>query len=151
MDEDEYRDTYHSVNELPCVFEKAALGRRCGCALLRKLLIAEREAASCGSAAAHDDCQSLLQRMRESARFALRQTDVPGRLPHGKEMKVQAGGLLGLQQLLSGGTAPYPVVPDVRALVQQALAIYGDWSALPYQEIVKAIMHFEGRRPRSRR
>jgi hypothetical protein len=151
MEEDEYRETYHTVNDLPCVFEKAVLSRRCGCVLLRKLLIAEREAASCTSAAARDDCLALLQHMRENARFALRQTDMPSRLPHGQEIKVQAGGLLGLQQALAGTAASDLVVTDIRALLQQALATYGGWNTLPYPEIVKAIVHFEGRRPRRRR
>ena len=56
---------------------------------LRKLLIAEREAASCTSPAGRDDCLALLQHMRANARFALRQTDMPSRLPHGQEIKVQ--------------------------------------------------------------
>ncbi|MBT8420466.1 MAG: hypothetical protein KJO08_06350, partial [Gammaproteobacteria bacterium] len=96
MDENEYRNTYQAVNPFPCSFRKAMLARQCGCRHQVQLHIAEREAVGCRIPSAHEDCRKLLDLLRRNARFTLKlmePSDVP--LPHGKEIKVQVGGLRG--------------------------------------------------------
>lgn len=154
MDEQEYRSTYHSINGLRCVFEKAILSRRSNCSRCTRFHLADREGAACDAASAQGRCQSLLERLRRSAIFALKITAAEGPLPHAKEIKVQNGGLLGLQGLLApdADLDPHPEkIEDVAGLINDALLRYGDLDALPYNEIVQAVVKFEGRKRRPKR
>lgn len=149
MDEDEYKDVYNSVNQLRCVFEKALLTRRFHCEKLQKINIAEREAVGCSDPVAQQQCDRLLGLLRKNAAFTLKLTHVNGPLPHAKEIRVQCGGILGLQQVLSPATlTPSPLI-NIFQCIQQAQAEFHDLQQLPYQQITQAIAHFEGRRRRS--
>ena len=101
MDEAAYRNTYLQVNQQRCVFEKIILLRYANCQQQQKIHLAEREAMACGDARAQQQCQALLNEMRHQARFALQLSEVNKPLPHAQEVKVQAGGLFGLQQVLA--------------------------------------------------
>ncbi|HUT41824.1 MAG TPA: hypothetical protein VM011_10820, partial [Gammaproteobacteria bacterium] len=61
MEEKEYRDTYNTVNERRCVFEKAINSRRCTCSKSRCFHLADREGIACKSAAGNALCSVLLQ------------------------------------------------------------------------------------------
>lgn len=150
MDETEYKAVYGEVNDLRCAFEKAILTRRFGCEHLVKINIAEREAAGCRHFPAQQQCLQLLERMREKAAFALHLTQVQGPLPHAKEMRVQCGGLLGLQRAQSGETAPDTAagVDNIAGLIRSAIHTHQTLDAFPFQDIVRGITIFEGRRRR---
>ena len=150
VEEKEYRSTYHKVNERRCIFEKAILSHRCACAFSIRFYLADREGIACDSATSHRRCSHLIALLRENARFALKITTLEGELPHAKEIKVQSGGLLGLQQLLRPDLGNNNVA-DVAALTTLGETTYGSLEKFPYPEIVKSIVMFEGRRrPRSR-
>ena len=151
MDENEFKNVYETVNDLRCVFEKAVLTRMYACRHLVRMNIAEREAAGCASAAAQHQCGDFLERTRRSAAFALKLTHVSGPLPHAKELKVQCGGLLGLQACMVSGPPERPGVPDIYGLLDQARREYGTLDELPFPDMVKSVAHFQGRRRRSRR
>lgn len=149
MDEQEFKEIYGVVNERRCIFEKAALTRMFACEKLIRMNIAEREAAGCSNPAAQVQCAQLLERLRQSAAFALKLTHVSGPLPHAKELKVQCGGLLGLQHTVEGESDARGV-PNVYGLIEMAKQDYGELAAFPYQEMVKSVTRFQGRRPRRR-
>lgn len=164
MNEDEYRSTYHQVNHQRCVFEKMILLRYGHCQYSQKLLLAEREAMSCQSTDAQKQCLLLLNSMRQNARFSLQITQANEPLPHAKELKVQAGGLYGLQQYLEykdtadtekliddklkfasttdDSTVNQPI-KNIYQTIRLALEKFNHIKYLPYSEIVKAIKHFE--------
>ncbi len=151
VEEDQYRTTYNAVNQRRCVFEKAVLTRRCHCSCSARFYLADREGISCNAEQANARCKQLLQLMRENARFALKLTDSGDKLPHAKEIKVQNGGLLGLQGILQP-EAPRDSVVDIAALMVRGIEAFGSIRQFPYQEIIKSITRFEGRRrPRSKR
>ena len=150
MEEDEYRSTYRSVNECRCILEKALNSRKVTCSHSRRLFLADREAVACNTQAAQTRCIALLERLRDSARFALQMTHIGGPLPHNKEIKVQTGGLLGLQALLHPDRAGTDEVTDVFGLINEAELRYGGLAEFPYQDIVKHITRFQGRRRSSR-
>ena len=151
MDENEYRDLYHSVNQRRCCFEKAMLTRRFGCVKLVKINIADREAAACSDENACSDCDALLSLLRKNAAFALKTSSTHNALPHAKEIKAQCGGILGLALALEPDQAPVQEVKDIYACIHQAIDTFGSLDAFPYAEIVKTITHFEGRKRRNRR
>ncbi len=143
IDERAFRTTHNEVNETPCIFAKGILSRCCACPASRKLLIAEREAIACRSPGGHSQCAELHDRLRENALFALRLTGEAGPLPHGKEMKIQCGGLAGIAARLSGATRD-----DIQALLRLAVDSFGTLDRLPFSEIVRDIAAYQ---PRPRR
>ena len=136
-----------SADYAKCPFEKAILSTQCGCEKSTPFSVAEQMGVACTSDIARNNCQTLLALMRERARFALKVTDMSESLPFGKEMRIMIGGLLGLQRLLFPEDSPgQNKVENIYALVNRAQACHGSLQSLPYQEIVKSITHYQGRR-----
>lgn len=149
VEEDQYRSTYDSVNNRRCIFEKCVLTRRCHCSCSARFYLADREGIACNAGPANVRCQQLLQLMRNNARFALKLTGKEDPLPHAKEIRVQNGGLLGLQGILQP-ESPRDTVVDIAALTTEGIKTFGSIAEFPYPEIIKSITRFEGRR-RSKR
>ena len=145
MDEKEFKKTYRDVNEAPCVFAKAILRRCARCSRSQKLFIAEREAVACKSPGARQRCAEVLEVLHNKAIFALRLPHPEVVLPHGKELKVQCGGMIGLQQALLDSEQPAEVVEDIHDLLEEAVDDYGDVESLPYGEVVRGITGFKPR------
>lgn len=150
MDEIEFKTAHSSVNDLPCAFGKAVLRQCCGCQRSEKLFIAEREVIGCKSPGAQPRCKELLENLRKNAAFALKLTSIEGSLPHNKEVKVQCGGMLGLQTALYPGKSVYTRVNDIYALLDQAVEHFGSVAELPYTEIVKSVAGFQAREKRKK-
>lgn len=144
MDEDQYRNTYQRINETRCWFEKAINSRRCGCSLMERFNLADREGVRCTDAQAQQRCAQFLRVLRDKAVFTLQLTRVDGPLPHAKEARVQIGGMLGLQQLQSSSP---DTIPDIHRLLSWGNEQYGGMSQLPYDQLVQAIAQ---EKPRSR-
>jgi len=89
--------------------------------------------------------------MRNSARFLLQMTRIGGPLPHNKEMRVQTGGLLGLQAVVNAKLADATNVPDIYGLVDDAENVFGRIDDFPFDRIVKRIVSYDRRSRRSRR
>ena len=161
MDEDQYRTTYKDMNPTRCYFEKLLLLHYGHCEQAKKLLLAEREAFACNDATAQQQCRRLIERLRSNARFSLQLTQVNEPLPHAKEIKVQVGGLFGLQQLLaekyltqtellhdndikfgehSNTHAP---IENIFLLIKKTLQEYQSLDDIPYNEVVKSIINFK--------
>ena len=150
MEESEFRRTYNEIRELSCPFEKTLLSRQCGCTQADRFNLAEREGVSCTAWTAQKNCQTLLELLRQNARFALGLSAVPGPLPHAKEVKVQVGGLVGLQRAVDPDQLS-PSVENIHGLVIAAQAAFGNLENLPFQDIVKTIAAYQGRRRPSHR
>ena len=146
LDENAYRDTYATVNPLQCVFERAILRRCCGCQHSVRRYIAEREAAGCLDTGAHALCTELKKEMRHAALFTLKLVHPDEPLPHGKQLKLQCGGLLGIAHLT--GDVGLVEVADIHGSVAAAVNRYGSIQQLPYQDIIQSIRAYE---PRSHR
>ncbi len=146
MEEDQYRATYEEINPRRCVFEKAVNSRVCNCSRAHRFHLADREGVACGFETARVLCQRCLEGLRRNARFALGLIQADSPLPHGAEIRVQNGGLLGLQGLLDDSPDPPGTVADICAVVAQALDRFGSVEALPYDRIVPSVVRYQGRR-----
>lgn len=142
MDETAFRLARKAVVEHPCPFEKALLAGCGTCALAQRRHIAEREAVACSEGAARAACAALLALLRRSATFALHMPGSGERLTHAQEMKVQCGGLAGLQRALTGTEE----AGDVGSLVRSALQAPGGLEGLPFSEIVQSVSACRTRR-----
>jgi hypothetical protein len=124
---------------MPCVFQAALLSRQASCALAVRRTLAEREVVACGHAPAHLNCETLERLFVERATFPLRlQPGAP--LTHGTVMRLQCGGLCGLQQALQ---AP---MCDVNRLIGMAHDRYGSLLQLPWDRIVQRMLDWQPRR-----
>lgn len=151
MDEDAYRQIYREINDRQCHYEKAILGLHCGCNRMRKLNLAEREAVHCEDEAGHRRCQRYLDSLRRAALFALRSRGEGQKLPHAKAIRLQVGGLRGLHHALHPQeTVPQPI-PDIDGLLDEAEKRWDDFERLPFDEIIKEMASWEGRRPKRHR
>lgn len=159
MDEDQYRAAYNEINPNRCIFEKAITNRRCDCSLKHRFILATREGVACQSEKALIRCTSVLNSMRNNARFSLKVITIDGPMPHNKELQVQAGGMLALQSLLSrtepsiasteSKTDPQTVT-NIHKTLQAALEQYSSIEQLPYGEIVKGIVKYVSRPKRKK-
>ncbi len=161
MDESAFRRVRDAMTPRPCAFEKAILARCCACSLAEGQNIAEREAVACGAPEAREQCAALRALLRQKSAFALKLTQVEGPLPHAKEMKVECGGLQGVQQAaapaavvpasveaLASGAQGLPLVLDVHSLVQACAEKFGGLANLPYSAIVQSVVAYRIRRRR---
>lgn len=148
VEEDEFRSTYQAINERRCVFEKAILSGHCTCIHATRIYLADREGVRCASERRLERCTRLLVLLRANARFALKLTVAGDALPHTKEIQVQNGGMTGLMATLDS-TPARPAEPcDITGLVDRGEAVYGALENFPFQEIMKSIVSYQGRRRR---
>ena len=146
-----------------CPFEKVILGAYAGCEKAQRFFVAERMGVECTSDIALNNCLTLIKLVRQNARFALKMIDAAERLPFGKEMKIMAGGLAGLESVIHGDTEKWyrdvpvterrmqkqpgqPDIRDIHGLVQEAQTAFRSLTALPYPEIMKFVAAFQLRK-----
>lgn len=142
MDENAFMHTLGTVNPKPCAFEKAILSRRCACALEDKRYVAEREMVACQLPQEREKCDELLALLRQGSAFALKLTHIAPKLSYAQEVKVQCGGLLGIQHEMNGADE----VSDVHALVEEARQKFGSFEEIPYSRIVQSIVNYQVRK-----
>lgn len=149
MDEDNYRSTYHEFNELACVFEKAVLHQCCHCHRAKHFNLAERIGVACTSKTAQHRCRDFLELMRQKSSFALQlATPDTGPLPHARQIKIQCGGIIGIQAALRDSEDPGS--RDVDQLLDLALENYQALPALPFDLMVRSVTKYEARKRRKK-
>jgi hypothetical protein len=143
LDETAYRETYADVNPLKCVFERGILRHCLACEHSIRRNIAEREAAGCENKEAHVLCSAFKLQLRHAAAFALKLTHPDDPIPHAKELKLQCGGLIGLERVLTHPEAE--MVPNVAGSLAEATQKYQSLDQLPFTDLIQAIRAFEAR------
>lgn len=152
MDEEQYKQIYKELNPQRCIFEKAITNRRCDCQLKRQFIIATRECVACQSEVSLNRCTKVLDSMRNNSRFSLKVVTIDGPMPHNKELQVQAGGMLALQNLMT--TMPeleLKTTVNIHQTMEIALKKYGSIDDLPYGELVKGIVKYQSRPKRKKK
>lgn len=104
----------------------------------------------CADMDAFERCNTVLELLIEAGRFTLGYTPGTDSFTHGKLMKVQHGGLAGLNKAVRPGQVAAPV-EDISELTARAIAIDEDGVELPWQAIVTEIRNWENRRRKRNR
>jgi hypothetical protein len=142
MDESVFRQMLSELNGRPCPFAKTILTRCAGCSKAEKRNIAEREVVACNSEHAHERCIALRDLLRHNFTFALGRLHIDGPLPHAQEMRMQCGGLTGLQLVFDDTDE----VRDIDELLIMAQQKFGELADFPYSQIVRlANIHYKPR------
>ena len=148
MEENEYKSSYSEIATIRCEFEKALTNNKAKCSSARHFWLADREGYACKSRVLSAKCDELLGLLRESSRFILKLQQTGNQLPHNMEIRVQAGGLSGIQALFI--PQQRDKVEDISTLIEQAEIEFGSLEKLPYSRIVKSIRDYQGRKSRKR-
>lgn len=125
-----------------CPFDRAILSGCCACTLAARHSLAEREFMVCRSEVARERCFELLDLLRKNSAFAIGELHDSARLTHAQNMKIQCGGLRGLQFELDGGVS----VTDVSDLVSRARRRFGAMTQFPYSHIVREVAGYQPRK-----
>ncbi|MGD8742826.1 MAG: hypothetical protein PVH46_05325 [Granulosicoccaceae bacterium] len=104
----------------------------------------------CSDLDAYNRCNTLLELLIEAGRFVLSYTPDTDSFTHGKLMKVQHGGLVGLNKALRPVTEPSPV-EDIAELVTLAESLTVRGEELPLQEVITEMRNWQTRRRRRTR
>jgi hypothetical protein len=145
VDQDAFRKTYRDVNERFCAYEKSILTNHCLCSQAERFCIAEREGVRCLSDEGQTRCLELLHLLREQARFALRTDQDKSILPHGKAMRIQVGGLRGLEMVLSDAAEAPARIGNIYELIGRALEQFQRLDRLPFSKIMQQVAAYRGR------
>lgn len=148
MDEGHYRQTYQQINHQRCVFEKSLQTRLSACRQSHRFCLADREGVACNQELANQRCHRLLELLRRNANFALGIPKIDTALPHNKEIRIQNGGLLGIQQVLTQDKATEQHIADIHQLITASIEKFHSLEALPFDEVVKFIVSYEVKKRR---
>lgn len=143
VDEEEFRRTRAQLVARPCPFEATIFSRTAACRLAERVQLAERQSVNCRDPRAQARCLCVLEFVRHRANFALGRAQPSALLPFGQAVKVQAGGLLGLQDALGGD--PAGAVADVDELLDNLVTRFGDLESVPFEVVVRRIAHYKHR------
>ena len=125
-----------------CSFERAIVSRTCGCRHANRRNANARLTIHCQSREGQKLCAEMMNQIRKTASFALGSTQAPSALRHTEALKIQCGGLVGLQNALDK-VEPNQRVRDIYSLVKRAMKRYSSLAELPEQEIVRSIASFD--------
>ena len=139
MDEETYRYYHQALTERSCPFAAAILSNRCYCEKSERLYLAERESGVCRDTESRERCLLFYQHLRRNARFALRLLHAESRLTYAQEMKIQCGGLLGIQAAMNQQAGDFSKEINIDALLKRAAAIFEKLETMPYAQIISYI------------
>lgn len=134
------------MEEYKCAFSNTLMTNQFGCEKSEQVTRRGGPDIACTSDAAHQRCEKLFQQMKAAALPAFGVEDDLLSMPHSVLVKIQHGGLLGLQRLLESGAAGSAAVKNVHALVDQAVEKYNDLDAIPCPALVEDMTSFKLKR-----
>ena len=131
------------MQEYKCAFSSTLITNQFGCEKSEPVTRRGGPDVACTSTEAQRRCEKLCQRMKTAALPAFGVEDDLLSMPHSVLVKIQFGGLLGLQRLLESGAAE---VKNVHALLNRAAEKYGNLDAIPYPALVTDMTSYKLKR-----
>ena len=129
--------------EHKCPFSTPLVTHQFGCAHAQEVVRRGGAEIDCTDAAAWTRCERVFQQLKAAALPAFGVEDDLLSMPHSVRVKIQCGGLLGVQRLLTG---PANRVEDINQLLTAAETRFG--MTLPTAELTSDITAYQ---PRARR
>jgi hypothetical protein len=134
------------MEEFNCAFSNTLVTNQFGCEKAEQVARRGGPDIACTSEAAYRRCEKLFRQMKSAALPAFGVEDDPLSMPHSVSVKIQHGGLLGLQRLLDPDAAGSAGVRNVHALVEQALGKYNGIDAIPFPALVQDMTSYKLKR-----
>ena len=130
-----------------CAFSGALMGKQYGCQYALEVTRREGPSIACSSEKMQMKCAILMDELKAAALPHFGYEDDLTQMPHSVLMKIQSGGLAGLQKHLQDATN-MKAVENIEQLVIDAEKRYGELSAVPFSKFVQDIVDFKLRRRR---
>ena len=131
-----------------CPFGSTLVTETCECVHAEQVVRRGGAEIICQDDAAYSRCSNLFQHLKQVALPAFGVEDDLTTMPHSVLQKLQFGGLLGLQTLLTDQAADK--VANVASLVDAVEAKFGRIDNLPVGELVHYITEYKLKRRRGR-
>ncbi|MHB8624085.1 MAG: hypothetical protein ACYC9J_10525 [Sulfuricaulis sp.] len=132
--------------EFKCAFNQTLVTNQFGCEKGEQVIRRGGPDVVCISAEAHQRCENFFARLKEMALPAFGVTDDLLSMPHSVQMKIQYGGLLGLQRQLGNCADTTVEVKNIYQLIDRAIARHGNIDAIPCQAFVEDITSYKLKR-----
>jgi hypothetical protein len=131
-----------------CPFGSTLVTETCACEHAEQVVRRGGAEIICQDDAAYSRCTDLFQHLKQAALPAFEVEDDLTTMPHSVLQKIQFGGLLGLQTLLTDQVTDQ--VANVVSLVEAVEAKFGNIDSLPLGELVPYITEYKLKRRRGR-
>jgi hypothetical protein len=132
------------MEEYKCAFSSTLIGNPFGCEKAEPVTRRGGPDMACTSDEAHRRYEQLFQRLKEAALPAFGVEDDLLNIPHSVLVKIQFGGLLGLQRQLDGAAGGF--VGNIKALIGRALEKHGSLDAIACHLFVKDMTSYKLKR-----
>ncbi|MGD8783094.1 MAG: hypothetical protein PVG75_01595 [Thioalkalispiraceae bacterium] len=136
--------------ELICPFSAPLVKKDFSCQYAKEIIRRGGAEIACKKIEMHERCCTLHAKIKQPALHALDYNDDLLEVPHNMLIKIQYGGLLGLQDLHSPQSVEAERIPDIASLVNQVAEKFQQFENLPYDQLNQRIIGFKTQR-RSRR
>ncbi len=130
------------TEDFKCAFNSTLKGNQFGCRHGKSVVRRGGLEVACTGENVHERCALLFENMKNAVLPELGLEDDLLSIPHSVLVKVQFGGLLGLQQKFAAAEAQATRVENINALVTTAVKECGDLDSIPYQELVGDIIDY---------
>lgn len=120
------------MEEHKCAFNATLMGDQFGCTHARHVVRRGGPDIACVDNTGHERCQRLFELLKASALPAFGVEDDLLSMPHSTLVKIQFGGLLGIQRLLVGSG---DIVADINSLVGHAENRFGSLATIPCEQV----------------
>ncbi len=124
------------MEDFKCAFDSTLKGDQFGCRYGKPVVRRGGLEVACMGENAHDRCALLFENMKHAVLPALGLEDDLLSVPYSVLVKVQFGGLLGLQRKFAAAGPPTTRVENINELVATAVKEWGDLDSIPYQDLV---------------
>lgn len=138
------------MQDLICPFSSTLLQDDFGCRHASHIVRRGGAEIACSAAPAHARCAQLFQQLKDVALPAFEVADDLLQMPHSVLVKIQYGGLLGLQRHILPDAAQKTGIEDINALIETAIGRYSSLEEIPCNALVEAITSHKLSRRRKR-
>jgi hypothetical protein len=133
------------MDEYKCAFSNTLITNQFRCEKAEQVTCRGGPDIACTSDPAHQRCEKLFQQMKAAALPAFGVEDDLLSMPHSVLVKIQHGGLLGLQHLLDGDASSADV-KNIHALVDRAVIQHHGLEGIPCPALVQDMTSYKLRR-----
>ena len=134
--------------DLLCPFSAPLVKKDFACSHAQEIIRRGGAEIACQQLAAHSVCKLLHSTIKLSSLAAMDLEDDLLSLPHNVLVKIQYGGLRGLQNLVAAGVGDNHQVADIATLVAAATAKYSSVQNIPLESINETISDYKVARRR---
>jgi hypothetical protein len=131
-----------------CPFGSTLVTETCHCVHADQVVRRGGAEIICQNEVAYVRCTELFQQVKNVALPEFEVEDDLTTMPHSVLQKIQFGGLLGLQQLIT--QQPADTVADIANLLDELETKFGTLDDLPYNDLISTITKYKLKRRRGR-